>query len=76
MGQFLAISAAVCITGTFFFASSFEVARPGGHDDHGAVSLSGCKGSGEQQVEFTSSNYIQLSSHVNHHLVRSSFNEL
>eukprot|EP00913_Durusdinium_trenchii_P012628 g11859.t1 len=54
-GGFLSVSKAQCLTG--------------GPDSHGPVQLDACKGRPEQNVEFTSQNYIQFSAHINHHLV-------
>lgn len=56
IGKFLSVHTSQCITG--------------GHDSQGPVHFDSCNSNaGELQVEWTSRNYIQISPHVNHHLV-------
>eukprot|EP00434_Breviolum_minutum_P032561 symbB.v1.2.028799.t1/scaffold3087.1/size63987/2 len=56
IGKFLSVHSSSCITG--------------GQDSQGPVRLEACgSNAAELTVEFTSRNYIQISPHVNHHLV-------
>ncbi|CAJ1421230.1 unnamed protein product, partial [Effrenium voratum] len=55
VGNMYSLGGAGCITG--------------GKEQHGPALLAECTSGGEQKIEFTSQNYMQVTAHVNHHLV-------